>query len=170
MRALLLCLALACGLPALGQLLLRINDAPPTTISQETLRKLPRHTAVLNDHGKEVHFEGVLLRDVLIQNGVPLDNKLRGKQLATYISALANDGYQIVFGLAEFDPTITDGDILLADKRDGQPLAATEGPLRIIVPHDKRPARSLKMLRELDVIELKNAERPLSHDHHPPVR
>lgn len=158
MRALLVCLVLACGLPASAQILLRANEAPPTTISAEAPQKLPRHTAVLNDHGKEAHFEGVLLRDLLQKNGVPVANKLRGKQLATYVSTLATDGYQVVFALAEFDPSITDGDILVADKRDGRPLAATEGPLRIIAPHDKRAARSLKMLREIDVVQLTNVE------------
>jgi hypothetical protein len=59
------------------------------------------------------------------------------------------------YALAEFDPTITDADIVVADKRDGQRFATTVGPLRVVVPQDKRPARSLKMLRELDVVELK---------------
>jgi hypothetical protein len=57
--------------------------------------------------------------------------------------------------MRSIDPTIADSGIIIADKREGQPLAANEGPLRIIVPHDKRPARSLKMLQEIDVVQLK---------------
>ena len=47
-----------------------------------------------------------------------------------------------------------DSGIILADKREGQTLAANEGPLRIVVPHDKRPTRSLRLLREIDIVQL----------------
>jgi hypothetical protein len=46
-----------------------------------------------------------------------------------------------VFPLAEFDPGFSDQVILVADRRDGQPLNSREGPRRLIVPRDKRPAR-----------------------------
>lgn len=135
--------------------MLRINDAPPVTIAAADIAKLPRHTAVLNDHGKQINYEGVLLHDVLARSGVDFASGLRGKQLSTYVAALATDGYEVVYALAELDTTIADSDIIVADKREGHSLAAREGPLRIIVPRDKRPARSLKMLQEIDVVELK---------------
>ncbi|MGA8029922.1 MAG: hypothetical protein WB992_22490 [Bryobacteraceae bacterium] len=65
------------------------------------------------------------------------------------MAVLAGDGYEVVYALAEFDPTVTDSGIIVADKREGQPLGANEGPLRIIAPHDKRAARSLKLLKEM---------------------
>lgn len=43
----------------------------------------------------------------------------------------------------------------LNNARGDQPLASNEGPLRIIVPHDKHPARSLKLLQEIDLVQLK---------------
>ncbi len=134
--------------------MLRINGGPPVTIGAGDIAKLPRHEAVLNDHGKQIGFEGVLLHDVLARNGVDFGKGLRGKLLSSYVAALASDGYEVVYALAELDPTIVDSGIIVADKRDGQPLAPNEGPLRIVAPHDKRPARSLKLLREIDVIQL----------------
>ncbi len=154
MRLILLCLVFA-GVQASGQIVLRINDAAQVTITAADLAKLARHTAVLNDHGKQIRYEGVLLGDVLAQGGVDFGNGLRGKQLSSYVAAVASDGYEIVFALADVDPTIADADILIADKREGQPLAGNEGSLRIIAPHDKRPARSLRLLQEIDVIQLK---------------
>ena len=59
-----------------------------------------------------------------------------------------------MFALTEFDPTIVDSGIIVADKRDGQPLPASEGPFRVVVPRDKRAARSLRLLREIDVVQL----------------
>jgi hypothetical protein len=38
-----------------------------------------------------------------------------------------------------FDTDFTSHEILLADKGDGKPLVAKEGPWRIVVPRDKRP-------------------------------
>jgi hypothetical protein len=133
----------------------RVNDAAPVTVSAEDLAKLPRQTALLNDHGKRISYEGVLLHDVLARGGVDFGKELRGKQLSTYIAALATDGYEVVYALAEFDPTVMDSGIIVADKRDGQPLANNEGPLRIIAPHDKRPTRCLKSLQEIDIVQLK---------------
>jgi len=135
--------------------MLRINDAPPVNVTAKDLANLPRHAAVLNDHGKEISYEGVLMRDVLALGGIDFNKGLRGKQLSSYVAAFANDGYEVVYALAEFDPTVMDSGIILADKREGQTLAAGEGPLRIVVPHDKRPTRSLRLLREIDVVQLK---------------
>jgi len=156
MRPILICLCLLFArIQASGQIALRLDDAAPAQISAENLAKLPRHNAGLNDHGKQVSYEGVLMHDVLVLGGVDLSKGLRGKQLSSYVAATASDGYEVVYALAEFDPTIMDSGIVVADKREGQPLAANEGPLRIIVPQEKRPTRSLKLLREIDVVQLK---------------
>jgi len=67
------------------------------------------------------------------------------------VVATASDGYRAVFALAEFDPGFTDQVILLADKRDGKSLSAREGPLRIIVPSEKRHARWVREVSSLTV-------------------
>jgi hypothetical protein len=154
MRLIAICLVFMCG-HASGQMMLRINDAPPVNIAAKDLARLPRHTAVLNEHGKQISYEGALMHDVLAIGGVDFGKGLHGKQLSSYVAALANDGYEVVYALAEFDPTVVDSGIILADKREGQTLAANEGPLRIVVPHDERPTRSLRSLREIDVMQLK---------------
>lgn len=154
MRLILLLFTIICG-QASSQIILRINDAAPVTISVADLARLPRQAAVMNDHGKQISYEGVLLHDVLAKGGLDFGKELRGKQLSTYLAALASDGYEVVYALAEFDPTVTDSGIIVADKRDGQALSANEGPLRIVVPHDKRPTRCLKSLQEIDIVQLK---------------
>ena len=53
----------------------------------------------------------------------------------------ATDGYRVLFSLAELDPGFTDRVVILADRVSGQPLPASEGPYRLIVPGEKRPAR-----------------------------
>ena len=63
------------------------------------------------------------------------------------------DKYRIVFSLPEIDPTFTDRVILLATRRDGKPLSEQEGPLRLIVPDDKRPARWVRQVRMLTIVD-----------------
>src|SRR6201999_614006 len=91
MRLLLFCLASFC-LEASGQVVLRINNAAPVTVSAQDFGKLPRHTAVINFHSKQSTYEGPLLHDILVKGGIDFGKELRGPQLSTYVSALASDG------------------------------------------------------------------------------
>jgi hypothetical protein len=68
-----------------------------------------------------------------------------------YVLVKARDGYAAVFALPEFDPGFTDTVILLADQRGGHSLDAVEGPFRIIVPGEKRHARWVRQVTELEV-------------------
>ena len=106
----------------------------------------------MKDHkGVDAEFEGVPLVDVLRKAGARVDEKLRGGALADYLVVEASDGYRAVFALAELDPAFADRVILLADRRDGHPLAATEGPLRIVVPGEKKQARWVRQVNALTI-------------------
>ena len=61
----------------------------------------------------------------------------------------------MVYTLTEIDPTFTDSRILLADAADGNPLPSTQGPFRIVVPNEKKGARSIRMLERIEVIRLR---------------
>ncbi|MDR3749834.1 MAG: hypothetical protein P4M04_17080 [Acidobacteriota bacterium] len=65
------------------------------------------------------------------------------------------DGYKVVFALAEVDPAFATREILVADKRDGKPLDAKEGPLRIVAPGDKRAARWVRQVTTLRIVVVK---------------
>ena len=116
---------------------------------------MPRHHVSAKEHGTAVEYDGVLLRDVLEKVGAPLGKELKGKALSTYVLATARDGYAVVYTLTEMDTAFTDSEILLADRMKGQPLSDTQGPFRIVAPSDKKPARSLRMLERIDVVQLR---------------
>lgn len=117
------------------------------------LAKLPPHTARVKDHnGAEVVFAGTPLVEILRLAGVKLGEQLRGKEMTTYVLVGAADGYQVVFALPELDPGFTDRVIFLADRRDGQPLSASEGPLRIVVPGERRQARWVRQVTTLTIL------------------
>jgi hypothetical protein len=110
--------------------------------------------SVSDEHGTRVVYEGVPALDLLQRAGAPLGKELRGPNMTMCVVAGGSDGYQAVFALAEFDPGFTDQVIPVADHRDGQPLNSREGPLRLIVPGDKRPAR---WVRNLTTLRLKDS-------------
>jgi hypothetical protein len=121
----------------------------------EDLAKMPRETVSIPDQdGTKVEYEGVLLREILKRAGAPMDKALRGKALASYILATANDGYQVVFTIAEVAPEFANEPILVADKRDGKPLFQYQGPFRLVCPNDKAGARSVRMLGTLKIVRL----------------
>ena len=66
----------------------------------------------------------------------------------------ATDGYRVVFALPEFDTDFTGRVTILADRRDGHPMAPKEGPFRLVVA-EKRHARWVRGVTALDVEEAK---------------
>ena len=127
----------------------------PLTLSAGDLAKMPRASVRTVSHGMETVYGGVWLHEVLSRAGIPEGRDLRGKALASYVLAEAQDGYQVVFSLAELDPSFIDNQILLADTADGKPLSGTQGPFRLVVPKDKPGARSIRMLTRIEVVQLR---------------
>jgi hypothetical protein len=68
-----------------------------------------------------------------------------------YLVVEAADGYRVVFALPELDPACSNQMILLADRRDGKPLDSMDGPLRIVVPAEKRHSRWVRQVIALKV-------------------
>jgi DMSO/TMAO reductase YedYZ molybdopterin-dependent catalytic subunit len=128
----------------------------PLTLTKADLAKLPRTSVTTKGEGDEDNtYEGVLLYDILKQAGAPLDKQLMGKALASYVLAEAHDGYQVVYTLTELDPSFTDKKIIVADTVNGKPLFQYQGPFRIVVPGEKKAARSLRMLDKITVVRLR---------------
>src|SRR5262245_8680046 len=103
-----------------------------TALSAETLAKLTRQTVKATaPAGAPATYEGVSLVEILRAAGVTLGKDLKGPLLANCLVVQAADGYKVVFSLAEIDPDTTDRVVLLADRKDGKPLDAKEGPYRL---------------------------------------
>jgi hypothetical protein len=122
-------------------------------VTAADLAKMPRLALDVKEphSGETQHYEGVRLSDLLLKAGAPLGQKLRGQAMATYVVARASDGYAVVYSLAELDPALNDNQIMLADTINGKALDAKQGPFKVVVPGDKRPARWIKMVTAFEV-------------------
>jgi hypothetical protein len=127
----------------------------PVVFSPAEFRALPHASVTVhNAHtNADETYSGVPLAVLLAKLDAPLGEHLRGKALANYIVASGSDGYSVVLSIAEADPSFHGGDVLVADRRDGQPLAKS-GPFQLIVSEDKRPARWVHNLVSLSLQSL----------------
>ena len=131
------------------------TDGQTTNLTASQIAGLAHVAVSVKDHDVPAQFEGVPLGTLLSNAGVQLGDKLRGPRLTEVLTVEASDSYKVVFALAEVDPAFATREIILADKRDGKPLDAKEGPFRIVAPGDKRPARWVRQVIVLRVAAVK---------------
>jgi hypothetical protein len=137
---------------ALPTLTVRGEGVQSLRLGAADLAGMPRRSVKVKDReGQEAVYDGVSLADILRKAGVKQGHDFRGELLATYLLAEASDGYRVVFALPELDPAFTDRVVVLADRKDGKPLNDREGPLRIVVPDEKRPARWIRQVVSLTI-------------------
>jgi len=131
----------------------------PLALTIDDLKKMPRKSvAIVNPHDKKAeNYEGVLVEELLKRAGVPQGEDLKGPLLASYMVFEAEDGYRVVFSIAELDSGIVDSGVIVADTLDGAPLPVKRGPVRLIAPHEKRAARWVRMLKSITVVRVSNS-------------
>ncbi|HEY2025945.1 MAG TPA: hypothetical protein VGG78_02990 [Gemmatimonadaceae bacterium] len=129
-------------------------DGSTHEVTPRDLARFARHDTVVSAHHVTGRFSGVALADLLTIVHAPVGDSLRGPALRTYVRIEGADGYAVLLTLAELDASFTDRIAILADRKDGAPLAAKDGPYQLIIPGDKRPAR---WVRQVVLISLERA-------------
>ena len=163
---LMVCLTLPCSIPAAfaqemheatvskqsDSLELRGLDGAQQTLTPADLKAFPHKTVtVFNAHSKKIEsYSGVVLADLLAKVNAPVGEKLKGKLFMMGVVAGGTDGYQVLYSVAEMDPAMHGGDVIVADTVDGQPLGRN-GAFQLINTEDKRPARWVRNLDHIFV-------------------
>jgi molybdopterin-dependent oxidoreductase-like protein protein len=140
----------------------RLHAAPPAApllaspvvvpLDANTLASLPREPVTATAHNQTLHCDGIPLLALLRAAGAMPAEPLRGAQLTRYVQVNARDGYRALFALAELDPTLGNRKVFLTDRCDGKPLPEDDGPLRLVVPEEARPARWVRQVASITVI------------------
>jgi hypothetical protein len=146
------------GKPAVPstQLTIRGLDGKSITLAPADLAALPHKTvSVYNEHTKaNENYSGVSLSDLLKKVGTPSGEAVRGKLFMTAVVAEGTDHYRVLYSLAEVDPSIHTGDVLVADSVDGHPLEK-DGAFKVVSTEERRPARWVRNLTQISVIDVK---------------
>lgn len=153
--ATLLLVSLAAATPAAAQ-------RAPLNLTGEVRRPGPRDTTALARFGTDTltHtvrgapalFRGVRLWRLLQDAGLATDSAIKSDALRKVVIATARDGYRITLSIGELDPSVGATPVLIAWERDGQPLPGDRGPYQLVIPSDRRPARSMYQLERLEVV------------------
>jgi hypothetical protein len=135
------------------RLTIKTYEGKTLTLTPEELAALPHKTvAVFNAHSKANEtYSGVLLADLLGKAGVPLGESVRGKLFMIGVVAEGTDHYSVLYSLAEVDPAIHSGDVIVADTLDGQKLGK-DGAFKMVSSQERRPARWVRNLTAISVV------------------
>lgn len=146
------------GQPAVASTQLTIQglDGKSVTLTPADLAAMPHKTvAVFNAHTKaNEKYSGVALSDLLAKVGVPQGENVKGKVFLTAVIAEGTDKYSVLYALAEVDPSIHAGDVIVADQMDGQKIDK-DGAFKLVSTEEKRPARWVRNLTAITVVEVK---------------
>jgi hypothetical protein len=137
------------------RLTIKTYEGKTLTLTPSDLAALPHKTvAVFNAHTKaQEQYAGVPLADLLAKVGVPAGEDVRGKLFLVGIVASGTDGYGVLYSLAEVDPAIHTGDVIVADTLDGQKLSK-DGAFKMVSSEERRPARWVRNLTTISVIKV----------------
>ena len=138
-----------------GKLTVGLLDKSPRVLERSDIAKLPHKTVKIKSFGgKPSMYSGVPLKELLEQVGMVFSPERKQANLGSIVVVESVDAPSAVFAMAEFDSALTDKRILLADSKDGKPLAVPEGPFRIIVPEEKEPARWVKQVWAIYIVQI----------------
>lgn len=137
------------------QLTIRGLNGASITLTPEALAGLPHKTvSVYNAHSKANEtYSGVALTDLLKKVGTPDGENVKGKVFLTGVVAEGTDHYEVLYALAEVDPSIHTGDVIVADSVNGHPLDK-DGAFKLVSTEEKRPARWVRNLTQIEVVSV----------------
>ncbi|ALN65617.1 hypothetical protein GLA29479_4788 [Lysobacter antibioticus] len=122
-------------------------------LDEATIARLPQIVAAGEAHGRKLSCEGVALHELLRASGAMPSAPLRGADLARLVVVRARDGYRAAFSLAELDPSLGNRQVVLSRRCDGTALSAADGPWRLIAPGESRPARWVRQVESIRVVD-----------------
>jgi len=141
----------AAGAPSIA---VRIDGGKPVAFDAAALAALPQHEVSAKAHGKTVACSGPNLFELAAKVGAPGGETLRGKSLDYAVRVGAADGYHVVFALAELDPAMRDAVPIVTARCNGAALDEKDGPFRVVVPGDKRPARWIRQVQGVEIFKV----------------
>lgn len=122
-------------------------------LDEAMIARLPQIAAAGEAHGRKLSCEGVALHELLRASGAMPAAPLRGADLARVVVVRARDGYRAAFSLAELDPSLGNRQVVLSRRCDRAALAADDGPWRLIAPGESRPARWVRQVESIRVVD-----------------
>jgi hypothetical protein len=120
------------------------------TVSAADMRAM-HQASVTVPYGDKATFSGAVIGDLLAEIGAPSDVRLHGPPVNQIVIVTGQDGFTTVLSLAETEKSFRDTPIILADQENGKPLDAKQGPYRLVIGGELKPARSVWGVIEVEL-------------------
>jgi hypothetical protein len=131
------------------------ENGTPKAFSMAELSALPQVEIQEREaDSSKVVFRGPALRALVTLVGAPTGRALRGPAMTLAVLAEATDGYKVGYMLSEIDEQFGARNVIVALTQNGQALAGTDGPLRIIVAGEEHKARWVRQLTRLRLVRI----------------
>ena len=153
--AALLLLAAPAASAAPTALVLAGEDGREQAVTAAEIKALPHVDARVTHEGKVMAFRGVLLSDLLKTVAAPLGKEMRGPALADVVIVTAADGYVATLALSDLEPSIRATRVVLADGGADGAALDKDGPYRLVVDGDLKPARAERNVVRIEVRRLR---------------
>jgi DMSO/TMAO reductase YedYZ molybdopterin-dependent catalytic subunit len=129
-----------------------LNSATKTVTLDSVKKMASVEIPVVDPHSQKKNvYRGTSIVNVLKLAHAPLGERLKRQALRVYVEVEAEDGYKVIFSLAECDPETGNSDVYLAWEMDGKPLGDGVGPLKTVVPSEKAGKRWVRMVRKISL-------------------
>jgi hypothetical protein len=143
--------ALAFGGSAAAQsVIVRGPQGRTETVSAADIQAMHR-ASVTVPYGDKATFTGAVIGDLLAEVGAPSDVRLHGPPVNQIVIVTGQDGFTTVLSLAETEKSFKTEPIILADQENGKPLDAKQGPYRLVIGGELKPARSVYAVIEIEL-------------------
>lgn len=122
-------------------------------LSPADLAAMPQTSVTVhNGHSKSnEQYTGVALADLLARNGLALAPGNEQRFFHSYLRAQGTDFYFVLYSGTEIISALHRGNVLVALRLNGQPLAA-EGRFKLVSTEDTHPARWVRNLNSLTLV------------------
>jgi hypothetical protein len=129
-------------------------DGNARTFSVAELEAMPQKTlAVHNEHSrKDESYTGVLLTDLLAKCGMVFSKDTQKKFLHSTLRMTGTDQYFVIYSAAEVSGDLHMGDVIVATRLNGGSLGI-DGKIRVVSSEDKKPARWVRNLVSIAMVE-----------------
>jgi hypothetical protein len=92
--------------------------------------------------------------DAQMKMGPDVSPAMKNQALRLAVVVTSIDGYTATFSLAELLPDMGNTAAYIAFDLDGKPFQEGDGHLRVIVTTDKKPARSVRDIQSINVVDV----------------
>jgi hypothetical protein len=120
------------------------------TVSAADIQAMHR-ASVTVPYGDKGVYTGAVIGDFLAEVGAPSDVRLHRTPVNQIVIVTGQDGFTTVLSLAETEKSFRAEPVIVADQENGKPLDARQGPYRLIIGGELKPARSVYNVIEIEL-------------------